>query len=539
MSQILDSLTLKDTKTGKYTEYTLQDSTLKARVDNLVANAGNTGDNAELIDIRVGEDGTQYPTAGEAVRGQVSKLKDDLVNHKYTVTGRNITIYNANFIRIKSETTQNVVVSGSNIIGHTQNNIPWRNNGNSTNSVADGIVAFTPLAAAGGIFLSARAGDIPLIKARTDVEVSIAATIKGDTENIIYIGGATSDTRKKFNITTEWQRLRYSWILDDNGTQILKSGSDNLGEKIYVKDISIEVGASSPEFEEYHESILTVNSEWEKIEPEKVINITADQDVTVEYTTEKNIKWNGKIISILGDSISTFGGNAYDDPHYSEGIYTIAGNRCRYPYTNYLTDVNETYWMKLIDDLGLRLGISETWAGSKITWNNVNNLRDDNGTVYMAGPTRIGNLGDNGTPDIILVHAGTNDIAPYAGGYITLGEFNKTTPENYNKESVEALPHETIADGYKKMLLRLQSSYPNSKIVCLIPNIVYGYYPADKLNDVAEVIKQECDYYGAKYVDLRKCGITLFDASKYTPDTVHPNIEGMDLIYRYIKDALN
>lgn len=78
MSQILDKLILKDTTTGKYTEYTLQDSTLKARVDNLVANAGNTGDNAELIDIRVGEDGTQYPTAGEAIRTQINNFYKNL-----------------------------------------------------------------------------------------------------------------------------------------------------------------------------------------------------------------------------------------------------------------------------------------------------------------------------------------------------------------------------------------------------------------------------------------------------------------------------
>ena len=82
MSKILDSLLLKDTKTGEATEYQIQDSQLKARVDNLIANAGNTDDNAELIDIRVGEDGTQYPTAGEAVRGQVSKLKEDIAEIK-------------------------------------------------------------------------------------------------------------------------------------------------------------------------------------------------------------------------------------------------------------------------------------------------------------------------------------------------------------------------------------------------------------------------------------------------------------------------
>jgi len=43
-------------------------NTEKGRIDNLVANAGNTDGNAELLDIRVGWDGVIYPTAGDAVR---------------------------------------------------------------------------------------------------------------------------------------------------------------------------------------------------------------------------------------------------------------------------------------------------------------------------------------------------------------------------------------------------------------------------------------------------------------------------------------
>ena len=55
----------------------------RERISNLakLAEGSTTGD-AELADIRVGTDGKTYPTAGDAVRGQISELKGDLVNVK-------------------------------------------------------------------------------------------------------------------------------------------------------------------------------------------------------------------------------------------------------------------------------------------------------------------------------------------------------------------------------------------------------------------------------------------------------------------------
>ena len=65
--------------------------TLQSRMDTFTSlPEGSTTGDAELIDIRVKVDGTIAPTAGTAVREQISELKSDLGNLRFSITENNL-----------------------------------------------------------------------------------------------------------------------------------------------------------------------------------------------------------------------------------------------------------------------------------------------------------------------------------------------------------------------------------------------------------------------------------------------------------------
>ena len=83
----LDSLVLDGTMQNlinvQFSGYQNQLNVLTHRMDTFASLPdGSTAGNAELLDIRVSANGTQYSSAGEAVRGQVYELKSDLISYE-------------------------------------------------------------------------------------------------------------------------------------------------------------------------------------------------------------------------------------------------------------------------------------------------------------------------------------------------------------------------------------------------------------------------------------------------------------------------
>lgn len=221
--------------------------------------------------------------------------------------------------------------------------------------------------------------------------------------------------------------------------------------------------------------------------------------------------YNGKKLSILGDSISTYAGYI---PSSNSNFYT--GSNCG------VTSVNDTWWKKLIDALGMTLELNNSWSGSRVT-----------GTSESAGcGTRAQNLGTN--PDVIIVYMGINDFNNEVG----LGTYdgNGTFPTATS----------TFREAYAIMLDKILTAYPTAEVWCAtLPACERnGSTGAPEINgnnvlldDFNNAIRNLSQVFGAKILDFAQCGLTYENMSIYMGDWatgtgqgLHPNANGHTLI---------
>ena len=323
------------------------------------------------------------------------------------------------------------------------------------------------------------------------------------------------------------------WMTDENGERIPAVVADDpnggyVTPQFRVAEgkwyVSYDNGNSWKEIDykngggdEFFQSVAT--------DSENLYLTLADETVIKIPIVSTSLSFAGKVVSIMGDSISTFEGwIPVEDGHN-------LNHRKRYPQSNLFEDVRLTWWHMLINNLGAKLGVNDSWAGSMVSNTATTNSGDIGPDACMASITRITNLGSNGTPDLIFFYGGTNDAARS----VHIGTFD---PSKYQQVDLTSSIWSTFADAYAVAIMRMQHYYPDAKIIAMTPTWTTSYYTPQRLDEVAKMIKEVCDYYGVAVVDLRKCGINQNNLDKTLGDGIHPSALGMEMIEKYVRKQL-
>ena len=266
---------------------------------------------------------------------------------------------------------------------------------------------------------------------------------------------------------------------------------------------------------------------------------------------------SGPRVSIFGDSISTF-------KDYINGYTTY------YPYGT-LTDVDMTYWMKLIGLLGGTLETNISYSGSCVCY-----AEDSYQTILSQGIGKCYPLASRktrcflerydekgiGDADLLILYGGTNDKSKSKGNVRMPGDGDD--PKGYYRaedgaQSLYApaegevqdlcqtasadLDTDYFAPAYVELLRRIFRDHPSVKLVCLLGD---GMSQAQ-----CEWVQGICDYFNAhghsgliKTVSFHNDGNV--DGKHYDNvnipkvSGVHPNADGMtymaNKIYDEIKD---
>lgn len=241
---------------------------------------------------------------------------------------------------------------------------------------------------------------------------------------------------------------------------------------------------------------------------------------------------SAKKVSIIGDSISTFAG------------YIPAGYNYHYPNADgAVTQVSQTYWYRLIYDKlkDAMLDLNMSYSGSAVT-RSTDSSKSGNHWYENSYIQRYIRQGGVGTPDIVLIHGGTNDWAHNDCPLYPEGELckNAAAPSESVFETVFAtadavtgyeeaagLPDTDFLSAYVKLVKMLQEQYPEVKIVCII-----GDYLSE---GIEQTILRIAQHYGAKAVDLLQ--VNGFNDQVYMPKHdyngsggCHPNAKAMEFI---------
>jgi len=269
----------------------------------------------------------------------------------------------------------------------------------------------------------------------------------------------------------------------------------------------------------------------------RLVALCAEKTVELESEEASDMS---KYISILGDSISSYGGYSDDISVNTTLSQNVASSL--YRGDSAIMSVDETWWMQAINQTGMKLLVNNTWGGSRVFG------ASDTSARYNAYVDRCVNLHANagpkaGTnPDVIAVYIGINDVR---NNYNTIGSFEDINFDALIKENNGTYTYATpttFAEAYSIMIHKIIKKYPDAEVYCfnLLPEAVSnGASTADQVEFTNSIIFKIADKFDLNKVDLyNNSGITVSNVSSYTKDGLHPNALGMDLLTDVFVNAL-
>ena len=247
-------------------------------------------------------------------------------------------------------------------------------------------------------------------------------------------------------------------------------------------------------------------------------------DIYYEKKEEQNMNsLKGKYISILGASTSTFKGfnncSLYNTTIVNNATYYSEGN---------LSSANDTWWMKTINKLDMKLCVNNSWSGSCVS----TRVDSDQKAACMDRATQLHNDRLGIDPDIIVLIIGGNDaLQSYP-----IGSYNGVD-DIYDKNTQKYIGDCTLfGQAYATLVHKVKARYTNADIyVCSMLR-----WRDNGMTQYNDIIMKIADEFDVTYVDFYN-GTNISPSTKETylfSDGVHPNAAGFEQMSNCIVNIL-
>lgn len=321
------------------------------------------------------------------------------------------------------------------------------------------------------------------------------------------------------------------------------------------------------------EATLCFDLEIEKrYESEAAYNSKLQSESRYEQEYEAMVEqlkaiYNGKKVSVLGDSISTYNGLSNNQ---SINKTLDANGGIMYPnYEHTVSKEAHTYWGRVIDELDMTLCVDNAWGGTRVIGSQSRNYTDS--AVLRASELHqdkgTTTRGDDVNPDVIIFYMGVNDMDGN-GTSSAFGDLNrmlvnkndtrsdsekvdawfKGVLETYNQygskpQNVNA--YTTFEQAYALALYRMKQTYANAEIICLtLVRNRYENLTDTIVADYGRVITAIATYFGATVADQNgpHAELSFENGFRHTAQeeykSLHPNRTGHEMMANLIIKTL-